>query len=151
MMQEVNGRRSLSLDLEVDGRMSLGAAHAVATKLEAAIREEFGPEMEVDTHIEPLRITPMAGQDETPEVLGRIERALSEKARLVGALSDIHSVRVRRTSDGLVVTYHCRFDPSLSVASVHAHVDELERRMRDTHPEILRLTGHAEPIGYRPH
>jgi cation diffusion facilitator family transporter len=151
MVQDVNGRTSLSLDLEVDGRLSLGAAHAVATKLETAIRDEFGPEMEVDTHIEPLRIAPMAGHDENPEVLGRIERALSETARVVGELTDVHSVRVRRTADGLVVTYHCRFDPTLSVASVHAHVDELERRMRDTHPEILRLTGHAEPIGYRPH
>lgn len=151
MVQEVNGRTSLSLDLEVDGRLSLGAAHAVATKLEGAIREEFGSEMEVDTHIEPLRIAPMAGRDETPEVLGRIERALSATAQLLGELNDIHSVRVRRTSDGLVVTYHCRFDPTLSVARVHAHVDEFERRMRDTHPEILRLIGHAEPIGYRPH
>jgi divalent metal cation (Fe/Co/Zn/Cd) transporter len=151
MVQEVNGRTSLSLDLEVDGRMSLGAAHGVATKLEAAIRDEFGSEMEVDTHIEPLRIAPMAGQDESPETLGRIERALSATAVLVGELTDVHSVRVRRTADGLLVTYHCRFEPTLSVASVHEHVDELERRMRADYPEILRLTGHAEPIGYRPH
>ena len=151
MVQEVNGRTSLSLDLEVDGRMSLGAAHALATKLESAIRDELGSEMEVDTHIEPLRIAPMAGHDETPETLARIERTLSATAVLVGEVSDIHSVRVRRTVDGLLVTYHCRFDPSLSVSNVHSHVDELERRMRADHPEILRITGHAEPIGFRLH
>src|SRR4028118_774434 len=75
-------RASLSLDLEVDGRMSLGAAHALATKLESAIRDELGSEMEVDTHIEPLRIAPMAGHDETPETLARIERTLSTTAAL---------------------------------------------------------------------
>jgi divalent metal cation (Fe/Co/Zn/Cd) transporter len=53
---------------------------------------------------------------------------------------------VRRTSDGVVVNYHCRFDPSLTVASVHAHVDELERRFRACHPEVLRVIGHAEPV-----
>lgn len=151
MVQDVEGRTSLSLDLEVDGRMTLGAAHGLATKLEGAIREELGADLEVDTHIEPLRIGPMAGQDETPEVLSRIERALTETAARIGRLSDVHSVRVRRTSDGLVVTYHCRADPNMSVASVHTEVDELEQRMRAAHPNILRLTGHAEPIGYRRH
>jgi cation diffusion facilitator family transporter len=151
MVQDVDGRTSLSLDLEVDGRMSLGAAHALATKLEAAIREELGPDLEVDTHIEPLRIGPMAGQDESPEVRTRIEHALAATAARIGRLKDVHSVRVRRTSDGLVVTYHCRFDPGMSVASVHAEVDELEQTMRSEHPNILRLTGHAEPIGSRPH
>ena len=151
MVQEVDGRSSLSLDVEVDGRMSLGAAHSVATKLEAALREEFGPQMEVDTHIEPLRVAPMSGENESPEVRERIALALSETARRVGEISDVHSVRVRRTADGLLVTYHCRFDPALTVASVHALVDELERRMRVEHPGILRLTGHAEPRGYPAH
>ena len=62
MVQEVAGRLSVSLDLEVDGRMSLGAAHGIATKLESAIREDFGPDIEVDTHIEPLRVGALAGR-----------------------------------------------------------------------------------------
>ena len=45
-----------------------------------------------------------------------------------------------------MVNYHCRFDPSLTVASVHAHVDELERRFRTGHPDVLRVIGHAEPV-----
>ena len=47
-------RRSVSLDIEVDGRMSLSAAHIVATRFETAIRDELGPSTEVETHIEPL-------------------------------------------------------------------------------------------------
>jgi divalent metal cation (Fe/Co/Zn/Cd) transporter len=53
---------------------------------------------------------------------------------------------VRRTEDGLVVNYHCRVDPALTVFSVHDHVDELERRVRIEHPDILRVIGHAEPM-----
>jgi divalent metal cation (Fe/Co/Zn/Cd) transporter len=41
-VQSIDQRLSVSLDLEVDGRMSLGAAHAKASKLEAAIRDELG-------------------------------------------------------------------------------------------------------------
>jgi cation diffusion facilitator family transporter len=148
MVQEVSGRLSVSLDLEVDGRMSLGAAHGLASKLESAILDEFGPTIEVDTHIEPLRVSPLAGADESATITERLQKSLSDTAAAVGHVSDIHSVRVRRTSDGLVVNYHCRFDPALTVASAHAHVDTLERRFRADHPEVLRVVGHAEPLGW---
>ena len=51
----IEGQRAVSLDLEVDGALSLGAAHDIATGLEEAIREELGPQVEVETHIEPLQ------------------------------------------------------------------------------------------------
>jgi divalent metal cation (Fe/Co/Zn/Cd) transporter len=44
------------------------------------------------------------------------------------------------------VNYHCRVDPARDVASVHEKVDDLERRVRRAHPEILRVVGHAEPM-----
>jgi divalent metal cation (Fe/Co/Zn/Cd) transporter len=147
-VQEVAGRLSVSLDLEVDGRMSLGAAHGLASKLEAAIRDEFGEAIEVETHIEPLRVGALAGEDESPGLTGRLVRSLRDAASSIDPISDIHSVRVRRTSDGLVVNYHCRIDPALSVAEAHLHVDELDRRFRAAHPEVLRVIGHAEPLGH---
>jgi cation diffusion facilitator family transporter len=147
MVQEVSGRLSVSLDLEVDGRMSLGAAHGLASKLESSILDEFGPTTEVDTHIEPLRVSPLAGEDESASAAHRLSSSLIGTAAEIDHICDIHSVRVRRTSDGLVVNYHCRFDPALTVASVHAHVDALERRFRADHPDVLRVIGHAEPLG----
>jgi cation diffusion facilitator family transporter len=146
MVQEIAGRLSVSLDVEVDGRMGLGTAHGLASKLEDAIRDEFGEALEVDTHIEPLRVDALAGEDEDPAVTDRLARSLSETAAAIGEVTDVHSVRVRRTSDGLVVNYHCRFDPGVSVAAAHAQVDELERRFRAEHPEVLRVIGHAEPM-----
>jgi cation diffusion facilitator family transporter len=145
-VQDVAGRLSVSLDLEVDGRMTLGAAHGRASKLEAAIRDEFGPDVEVDTHIEPLRVDALLGADEAASVTERLAAALRDHAAAIPHVCDVHSVRVRRTSDGLVVNYHCRFDPALGVQTVHASVDELEHRFRADHPEVLRVIGHAEPL-----
>src|SRR6202012_5417420 len=53
-VQTVSGRLSVSPDLEVEGTMPLGAPHDVASRLEQATRDELGPEVEVETHIEPL-------------------------------------------------------------------------------------------------
>jgi cation diffusion facilitator family transporter len=146
IVQDIGGRFGISLDVEVDGRMSLGAAHQKADSLEVAIQEELGPDVEVDTHIEPLRLHHLEGADERAEIVARIARDLAQTAEQVGQINDIHSVRVRRTEDGLVVNYHCRVDPALTVFSVHDHVDELERRVRIEHPDILRVIGHAEPM-----
>ena len=146
IVQRVAGRLSVSLDLEVDGGLTLRAAHAAADALEAAIRAELGPEVEVETHIEPMARADIEGRDAEPALAARIARALADTATEVGDVRDIHSVRVRRTEVGLVVNYHCRVDPDRTVARVHAEVDALERRFRASQPDLLRLIGHAEPL-----
>lgn len=52
---------SIGLDIEVDGRMSLSGAHNLASKFEAAIRDELGADIEIETHIEPLAVAHLAG------------------------------------------------------------------------------------------
>lgn len=145
-VQEVEARMSIGLDIEVDGRMSLSGAHNLASKFEAAIRDELGADTEVETHIEPLEVAHLTGREASPAVVSEIVRLISTIAEEIGTIMDIHDVRVRETSAGLVVTYHCRAEPSLDVQSVHDCVDALERKLRINHPEIIRVIGHAEPI-----
>src|SRR4029453_8726860 len=63
----IEGRLAVSLDLEVDGALSLGAAHDIATGWEEAIREELGPQVEVETHIEPLQPLDEPGREASAE------------------------------------------------------------------------------------
>jgi len=142
--QLVGERLSITLDLELDGAMSHGRAHAIASDLEQAIREEFGEAIEIETHIEPSEPHLLTGQDAPPQTLGAIADALARHAAEGGKIAHIHDVRARATQDGLVVNYHCCVDPALSVDATHAAVDEVERAMRGEFPNILRIAGHAE-------
>ncbi len=63
----IEERLAVSLDLEVDGALSLGAAHDIASGLEQAIGEELGPGVEVETHIEPLQPHDEPGRETAPE------------------------------------------------------------------------------------
>lgn len=145
-VHSIGERLSVSLDMEVDARLPLGEAHEVATRLEAAIRAEFGGETEVETHIEPMETETPAGHNAAWDVVADIGRALSSEAsRQGGTIRDIHSVRVRETQNGLVVNYHCRVDPALDVAAVHHAVDAIERAVRQSCPQVCRLVSHAEP------
>lgn len=144
-VQQIDGEKSVSFDAELDGRMSHGAAHEVASRLEKAVRAELGPQIEVETHIEPLEVRELSGRDVGESLTGEIAAALARRAAERGIISEIHDVRVRQTPAGLVVNYHCRVDPDLSVDEVHAEVDELDRKVRADFNAIARIVGHAEP------
>lgn len=143
-VQELDGRLSVSLDLEVDGHMALGDAHRVASEIEAAIREEFGPATEVETHIEPLEAAHLAGHDAPAGLTARVAATLAGLAAGTDLIGDIHNVRVRHTPAGLVVNYHCRADGRQTVTAVHERVDAIEHAIRAQHPEIVRVTGHTD-------
>lgn len=145
MVQDVSGKRSISLDLEIDGDLALAAAHDIATNLEAAIAEELGPDVEVETHIEPLQVRDDDGRDAPAGRVAVVEAVLAELAAVQGPIRDVHEVRVRETPDGEIINFHCTVEPTLSVHDVHEKVDELERGLRRRWPVIKRVIGHAEP------
>jgi cation diffusion facilitator family transporter len=144
-VHDLGGKLTVSIDLEVDGEMELTAAHDIAHELERSIREDFGEDVEVDTHIEPLEPELPHGTDAAPERVEAIKAALTRFAGDGGAIHDIHNVRVRDTDAGEIVNFHCRAAPSMSVIKVHEKVDEIERALRRAFPSIKRVISHAEP------
>ena len=145
-IQDIEGRKTVALDLEVDGAMTLGDAHRLASELEDAIAEEIGDDVEVETHIEPAE-PEASGQLAEPGLAHRIEASLAAAAAEQGRVRDIHDVRVRETSGGVFVLFHCRADPTTPVETVHDAVDSLERSLKEAFPEARRVVGHAEPAG----
>jgi cation diffusion facilitator family transporter len=143
-VHDLGGRLTVSIDLEVDGEMALIAAHDIAQELERNIRDEFGEDVEVDTHIEPLEPELPHGTDAAPDRVEEIQAALSRFAADT-AIHDIHSVRVRDTDAGEIVNFHCRAAPALSVIKVHENVDAIERALRRAFPTVKRVISHAEP------
>jgi cation diffusion facilitator family transporter len=144
IVQQVSGRTSLSFDVEIDGRMPLGQAHAIVSGLESDARRELGPDIEVETHIEPLEPRELPGRDAPEDIRAAITAAIAKSA--AGGIVEVHNIRVRETPAGLIVNYHCRADPKLSVDDVHQAVDGLERQVKVDFPAILRIIGHAEPL-----
>jgi cation diffusion facilitator family transporter len=144
-VHDLNDRLAISLDLEVDGKLSLRDAHALADGLESAIAAELGGGVEIDTHIEPLQPHRAGGREAPAERVRSVAIALAELAADGRTLRDVHDVRVRETDEGEIVNFHCRVDPSLSVQDVHEKVDAVERALKQRSPSIKRVIGHAEP------
>jgi cation diffusion facilitator family transporter len=143
-VHDLGGKLIVSIDLEVDGDMPLNRAHAIAHELERGIRDDFGADVEVDTHIEPLEPELPFGTDATQERIETIRAALTRFAADT-EIHDVHNVRVRDTDAGEIVNFHCRAAPSMSVIKVHENVDEIERALRRAFPTVKRVISHAEP------
>lgn len=150
-VQSLDARKSVSFDAEIDGRMALGRAHEIVTALETAIADDLGADFEVESHIEPLEVSELDGRDSDSATHAEVTTALLRRVPECGTIFDVHAVRVRETSAGLVVNYHCLVDPALSVDEVHAHVDALDRQLRADCATIVRIVGHAEPQRARDH
>jgi cation diffusion facilitator family transporter len=144
-VQAISGQLSVSADLEIEGTQSLTAAHDIASRLEEAVREELGTNVEVETHIEPLPADVLAGHDASASRIAEVRDALVQLAAEMPDLGEVHDVRVRETTGGEIVNFHCGVAASLSVSAVHDMVDALERRLRRRFPIIQRVIGHAEP------
>jgi cation diffusion facilitator family transporter len=144
-VHRLQDKLAVSLDLEVDGTLTLVEAHAIADALEAAIRDDFGHDIEVETHIEPLQAAAMAGRDAPAAVQAEIAAAIRKLCGASGPIRDVHAVRARETPSGLVVNFHCYADPNLPIDAVHRAVDALERRLKEARPDVHRAIGHAEP------
>ncbi|MBN8970747.1 MAG: cation-efflux pump [Rhizobiales bacterium] len=143
-VHDLGGRLTVSIDLEVDGQLDLSKAHDIAQGLEQSIRDEFGADVEVDTHIEPLEPDAPSGIDAPAARVAEITAALSSFATGHG-IHDIHNVRVRDTEAGQIVNFHCRAAPTMSVMLVHEAVDDIERALRRNFPTVKRVISHAEP------
>jgi cation diffusion facilitator family transporter len=143
-VHDLGGKLTVSIDLEVDGDMALTAAHDIAQSLERSIEDEFGTDVEVDTHIEPLEPELPFGTDASADRIETIKTALTRFAADT-SIHDIHNVRVRDTEAGEIVNFHCRAAASMSVIKVHENVDEIERALRRAFPSVKRVISHAEP------
>jgi cation diffusion facilitator family transporter len=150
-IHDLSERLIVSIDLEVDGEMSLDAAHDITHRLENAIRDDLGADVEVDTHIEPLEPELPRGTDAPSSRIDAIRTALVGLAERLGnaprgeGLDDIHNVRVRQTEAGEIVNFHCRGGGARTVTEIHNLADELERALKRAFPSVRRVISHVEP------
>jgi cation diffusion facilitator family transporter len=145
LVQNLDGKLSVSYDLEMDGRLTLAKAHETASHLEDTVRAALGDNVEVETHIEPLPPEIIMGHDADAASLAGIQSQLLKLAKAGRMVEEVHNVRLRRAASGDFVYYHCRFPPDTSVRDAHTAIDHLEDQLKAANPQIVRVVAHAEP------
>jgi cation diffusion facilitator family transporter len=143
---EIAGRVNLNLDLELDPKLTLEAAHERASVLEAGIKQEIAQVCDVNIHIEPMR-QQVESASEANSLKPGMELKLLAIARDTPGLLDCHSLVAHKVGDSILMSLHCTLEPDLPLSRVHEITEELELKFRSEFPQIMKATIHAEPRG----
>jgi cation diffusion facilitator family transporter len=139
---EQDGSNSVSLHLKFPPDLDLQTAHAVAERVEQAIRAR--PDVsDVQTHLEPLeRPLPARPPDEDADMLttGEIERLVAERTGIRPK-----RVRLLPTDGGRVLFVTVGVEPGWTLAQAHRLAGELEEELRQRLPDIADVVVHTEP------
>ena len=139
------GRRKLhaTLHAKVEPGTSVADAHELSDLIEAGVRAELGPDVRVDTHIEPLEPTAF-GRDVTvarPDVVESVRSAAADEPDV----ADCHEVLVTEAESGLAVVAHVRGRGDLPLRLMHEASERIEKAVHAAHPEVGNVLIHFEP------
>jgi cation diffusion facilitator family transporter len=138
---EQEGAVSVALHLKFPADLDLEAAHAVAERVERAIRARPGV-ADVQTHLEPLELPLVA----RPADDRADRRAVVEIQRMVRERTGVEprSARLLSTKTGRVVFLTVEVGADASLVEAHELASELEEHLRRQIPNIVDVVVHTE-------
>lgn len=144
VVDTMDDKKYISYDLELPGKLSLLEVHKVATKLEDDIKKEVGKEVELNCHIEPLRMEATSVQV-TMQERENIEKIIKKIDGQIKEIKNIHNIIIRKVADGYFVSLHCISPKDLDLENVHNAATKFEYLIRKEMKEIKRVVVHTEP------
>ena len=139
----VGSERRVQLDLEVNGRLNLQAAHDIATELEHDLKAQLDL-AHVSVHIEPMNEPTQARE------VGQRQATISEIERLARGDRRIQSVDhivLDRVGTSINVAMNCQFSAAMSLTDAHLAAEHLEQALRRHLPHLGHVLIHTEPEG----
>jgi cation diffusion facilitator family transporter len=134
----------VEMHLEADPDASLETAHAVASRLESAVKASIREVAEVVTHIESAEEMPLTSADVTSESQ-RIVKAVRDTVLQVPGVKRCRDVAVHSAEDGLHLTLTCVLDAGLSVSEAHELSTRIESVLHARIEGASRVLVHVEP------
>ena len=141
----LDGHQYISYDLEVPDTLTVAAAHDLASKFEQAVKNEVGDDIELNSHIEPLKNEAILSSNVTEAEMESVLAALRSADGEVAEINGPHNVLVRKIGDKFFVSLHCLAPGGMSVETVHNAASRFEYLMKDKLKGIKRVVIHVEP------
>jgi len=140
---ELGGAFYVAVHLEMDGALTLGEAHKLASTLEERARAEIPELAEVTTHIEPRG--QLAHQAKALQPAGEIVNAVTAYVDAELGAGACHKVQVRGGVAGRMLSLHCYLPGEMPLCEAHRTTDRLERALLARIGGIQSVVVHAEP------
>ena len=141
---EYGGRASVSLHLKMASDVTIEQAHAVAERVEAALRDEPGI-ADVQTHLEPLEQPVAARPDQDRGRADHAQRRRISQLVLERTGAKPRELRLLHAAGGLVVFVSVTVPADMTLSQAHDLASRLEDDIRDGQPHMQDVVVHTEP------
>ena len=132
-MRQAGGRQFADVVIGVSSSAVVGAGHAAADAVEAALGSAL-PGSDVVVHVEP----------------SVVDSSLRERARAAAAsvpgVGEIHNLRVVELEGRNELSLHLKLPGGLSLEQAHELAEQLEWAICDAVPELDAVQSHLEPL-----
>ena len=132
-VRRAGAKTFIEATVKVPEYMGLDEAHALASKIEANIKNSL-ENADITIHIEPLKAEM------------RTEKLVEKLAAEVEGVKETHGINMVYTKGKLYITLHARVDPKLSVQEAHEIAEKIERKINERISEVENVTVHIEPF-----
>ena len=144
VIESAGENRRISLDLEVDGTLSIKDAHEIADKAETRVRAAF-PDSDVIVHIDPAAVGIAGSKRVSPQEADAIRRVVEGVAETMESVRSVRDVEARSLQGRLALTCRCIFGADMSLEAAHAQADILEAKILASVPSARSVRIHIEP------
>ena len=141
---EHDAQVSISLHLKLAPEVSVGEAHDVAERVEAALRDEPGVD-EVHTHLEPLEQPVAARPDDGSTARDEAQRRRITQVALARTGQPPRELRLLHADGGLVVFVSVAVPADMTLPAAHELASRLEDEIREGEPHMQDVVVHTEP------
>jgi cation diffusion facilitator family transporter len=135
---------SISLHLKLAPDVSVGEAHDVAERVEAALRAEPGVD-DVHTHLEPLEQPVAARPDDGSAARDEAQRRRITEVAMARTGRPPRELRLLHAAGGLVVFVSVVVPADMTLPDAHELASRLEDEIREGEPHMQDVVVHTEP------
>ncbi len=146
IIDKLNDKQYISYDVEMTDSLTIQAAHDLATSLEDDIKNELGDEVELNSHIEPLKHEAILSTNVSENEFAKIVFTINQINEEIVEITDVHNILVRKIVDKYFISFHCNAPSVMLLDRVHDLTNQFEYLLKEKTPSIKRVVIHVEPI-----
>jgi cation diffusion facilitator family transporter len=132
-VRKVGSKVFVDASVQVPNGMGLEDAHALASKIEACLKDNLG-NVDATIHVEP--------SDKERKLQNEVV-----KFATIEGVKEVHEVSANYVGGKLYITLHAYVNPELSVEEAHKIAETIEQKIKSEIRPLENITVHVEPSG----
>jgi cation diffusion facilitator family transporter len=145
IVDNLENKKFISYDLELPGSLTVFKAHEIASHLENEIQAEFGQDVELSTHVDPLIVEEAVSDKLSDQEVGLIKKTIEKLTLEAGVIENAHNILLRKINGKILITFHCYADPEKTIDESHHCAGKLKSLIVENIDNIYDIIIHVEP------